>query len=197
MGIDSSALERPLPKPGRDLASYAAARALEALLEALLALEFLGRGYTRNAAGKAFQAWRALTAALLALEAERVAKLLRSEEEKRWLLEKAVPRLPTTRLRSLARLLEEAATIPYYTPLTDVALNLHDYQYHGPDPDLALSRYRRREEAAADILYLLDKLAKITEEHVKPKLLEAGKWGNSHEEALQTLKKKLGAYKSS
>ncbi len=64
----TGALEKPLPKPGRDLVGYASARALEALLEALLALEFLGRGSTRNTAGKAFQAWRALTATLLALE---------------------------------------------------------------------------------------------------------------------------------
>lgn len=40
--------------------------------EALLALEFLGKGYTRSAAGKAFQAWRALLGALLALEEERL-----------------------------------------------------------------------------------------------------------------------------
>ena len=45
-------LERPLPKPGRSLLGYAGARVLEALLESLLALEFLGQGYTGNAAGK-------------------------------------------------------------------------------------------------------------------------------------------------
>ena len=49
-------LEKPLPKPPTDLLGYASARILEALLEGLIALEFLARGYTRNAAGKAFQA---------------------------------------------------------------------------------------------------------------------------------------------
>lgn len=58
-------LEQPVPKPRRSLEDYASARALEALLESMLAIEFLGRGFTRDAAGKAFQAWRALTAALL------------------------------------------------------------------------------------------------------------------------------------
>ncbi len=60
-------LEKPLPKPRRDPVGYAAARVLEALLESLLALRFLEEGYTRNAAGKAFQAWRALTGALLVI----------------------------------------------------------------------------------------------------------------------------------
>jgi HEPN domain-containing protein len=44
------------------------ARLIEALTEARLALELLERGITRNAAGKAFQAWEALLAALLRLE---------------------------------------------------------------------------------------------------------------------------------
>ena len=99
-----ASLEKPLPKPGRDRAGYAAARMLEALLEALVALGFLREGYTRNAAGKAFQAWRALTAAILALEKDRVVVLLRDDEERRWLLEKVekvVPRVPTSRLKRL------------------------------------------------------------------------------------------------
>ncbi len=76
-----------MPKPQRDPVGYAA-RALEALLEALLALRFLEEGYTRNAAGKAFQAWRALTAAILALERDKIVKKLRNKEQIKWLLEK-------------------------------------------------------------------------------------------------------------
>ena len=57
-------LDRPLPKPRRDLLGYAGGRVLEALLEAFLALSFLDMGYTRNAAGKALQAWKALTEAI-------------------------------------------------------------------------------------------------------------------------------------
>jgi Archaeal PaREP1/PaREP8 family. len=45
-------VERPLPRPSD--AAYVEARLLEALGEARLALEFLERGLTRNAACKAF-----------------------------------------------------------------------------------------------------------------------------------------------
>ncbi|MDT7882939.1 MAG: PaREP1 family protein, partial [Thermoproteus sp.] len=77
------AVERPLPKPTD--AAYVEARLLEALVEARLALRFLEEGLTRNAAGKAFQAWRALLAALLRLELDRLKALVKAEEERRWL----------------------------------------------------------------------------------------------------------------
>ena len=63
-------VEKPLPKPSDE--GYVEARLLEALAEARLALEYLERGLTRNAACKAFQAWKALLAALLRLELERL-----------------------------------------------------------------------------------------------------------------------------
>ncbi len=71
-------LEKPLPKPSDE--GYVVARLLEALAEARLALRFLEEGLTRNAAGKAFQAWRALLAALQRFEMERLETLARSEE---------------------------------------------------------------------------------------------------------------------
>jgi len=146
------AIERPLPKPSS--VDYASARLLEALVEARLALEFLKRGLTRNAAGKAFQAWRAVLAALLKLELDRLKALAKTEEERRWLEERAVPRVPTTKMIPLSQMLRELGYRDV-SAWTSLALDLHDYQYHGPDPDMALSKYRTREEAARAVVELV------------------------------------------
>ena len=172
-------LERPLPKPSDE--RYVEARLLEALVEAKLALEFLERGLTCNAAGKAFQAWKALLAALLRLELERLKVIAKTEEEKRWLETTAVPRVPTTKMRVLTNMLEEVG----HGVLTGtlLALELHDYQYHGPDPDMALSKYTTRKEAAADIRRLTTEVARRVEtlkNHVR--------WTEELQKALEELK---------
>jgi hypothetical protein len=176
-------LDRPLPRPAD--ASYVEARLLEALVEAHLALRFLREGLVRNAAGKAFQAWKALLAALLRLELERLKAVVRTDEERRWLESKAVPRVPTTRMKELSRLLKEAGH-EAITAWTDKALNLHDYQHHGPDPDIALSKYTTRESAAADVVELLQVLVKRVEA-----LEKRIKWGEELEKALEEVKKSL------
>ena len=176
-------VEKPLPKPSDE--GYIEARLLEALGEARLALEYLERGFTRDAAGMAFHAWKALLAALLKLELEKLKALASSEDERRWLESKAVPRVPTTRMKELGRLLEEAGHYGI-SAWTAVALDLHDYQYHGPDPDMALSKYTTRESAAADVLLLLKELAKRVEA-----LKGRVKWGDELEKALEEVKKAL------
>jgi len=174
------AIERPLPKPSS--ANYASARVLEALVEARLALNFLRRGLTRNAAGKAFQAWRAALAALLKLELERLKAMAKSEEERRWLEEKAVPRVPTTKMVALSQMLEQLGyeDVAY---ITDRALNLHDYQYHGPDSDMALSKYRTREEAALAVKSLVKAVIRYAEA-----LRGRVAWTEEHERVLKELK---------
>jgi hypothetical protein len=143
------------------------------------------RGLTRNAACKAFQAWKALLAALLRLELERLKAIVRTDEERRWLESKAVPRVPTTRMKELSRLLKEAGH-EAITAWTDKALDLHDYQYHGPDPDAVLSKYATRESAAADVVELLQELVKRVEA-----LKKRIKWGEELEKALEEVKKSL------
>jgi hypothetical protein len=176
-------VEKPLPKPSDE--GYIEARLLEALGEARLALRFLEEGLTRNAACKAFQAWKALLAALLRLELERLKALAKTEEEKKWLESKAVPRVPTTRMKELGRLLEEAGHYGV-SAWTDKALDLHDYQYHGPDPDMALSKYATRQSAAADVLLLLKELARRVEA-----LRSRIKWGDELEKALEEARRAL------
>jgi hypothetical protein len=172
-----------LPRPAD--ASYVEARLLEALVEAHLALRFLREELVRNAAGKAFQAWKALLAALLRLELERLKAIVRTDEERRWLESKALPRVPTTRMKELSRLLKEAGH-EAITAWTDKALNLHDYQYHGPDPEMALSKYTTRESAAADVVELLQELTRRVEA-----LKKRIKWGEELEKALEEVKKSL------
>jgi PaREP1 len=176
-------VERPLPKPS--LEGYIEARLLEALGEARLALEFLERGLTRNAACKAFQAWKALLAVLLRLELNKLKALAKTEEERKWLESKAVSRVPTTKMKELSRLLKEAGH-EAITAWTDKALDLHDYQYHGPDPDMALSKYATRQSAAADVVELLQELTRRIEA-----LRSRVKWGEELEKALEEVKRVL------
>ncbi|MFP3267850.1 MAG: PaREP1 family protein [Thermoproteus sp.] len=176
-------VERPLPRPSDE--AYVEARLLEALGEARLALEFLERGLTRDAAGMAFHAWKALLAALLRLELDRLKALAKTEEERRWLESKAVPRVPTTKMKELGRLLEEAGHYGI-SAWTALALDLHDYQYNGPDPDMALSKYATRQSAAADALLLLKELARRVEA-----LRSRVKWGEELEKALEEAKRVL------
>ncbi len=176
-------MEKPLPKPSDE--GYIEARLLEALGEARLALRFLEKGLTRNAACKAFQAWKALLAALLRLELERLKALAKTEEERRWLESRAVPRIPTAKMKELSRLLRDVGH-EGITAWTAVALDLHDYQYHGPDPDMALSKYATRESAAADVLLLLKELTKRIEA-LKGRI----KWGDGLEKALEEVRRAL------
>ncbi|MFZ8807285.1 MAG: PaREP1 family protein [Pyrobaculum sp.] len=176
-------VEKPLPKPSDE--GYIEARLLEALGEARLALRFLEEGLTRNAACKAFQAWKALLAALLRLELERLKALAKTEEERRWLESRAVPRIPTAKMKELSRLLRDVGH-EGTTAWTAVALDLHDYQYHGPDPDMALSKYATRESAAADMVELLQELTKRIET-LKGRI----KWGDELERALEEVRRAL------
>jgi len=175
-------LERPLPKPTDE--RYVEARLLEALVEARLALRFLREGLTRNAAGKAFQAWKALLAALLRLELDKLKTLAKTEEERRWLETTAVSRVPTSRMIALSLLLERAGH-EGVSLWTDRALLLHEYQYHGPAPDMALSKFRTREEAAEYAARLAAEVARRVE------ALKGRVWSQELENALEELRRTL------
>ena len=73
-----------------------------------------------------------------------------------------MPRVPTGKMVLLSLMLKRAGHEDVIA-WTAVALDLHDYQYNGPDPDLALSKYTSRKSAAADVVELLRELAKRVE----------------------------------
>jgi hypothetical protein len=72
------------------------------------------------------------------------------------------------------------------TFVTDKALDLHDYQYHGPDPNMALSKYATRQSAAADVVELIQELTRRIEA-----LRSRVKRGEELEKALEEVKRVL------
>jgi len=183
MGAET--LEKPLPKPTTE--DYINARLLESIIESKLALEFLNKGLVRNAAGKVFQAWRALLATLLRLELDKLVKNAKTDEDRKWLMEKAVPRVPTNRMKALSQMLEEIGH-DELSAWTSTVLELHDYQYNGPDPDMALSKYRNREEAAYDVKLIIKELIRRIDE-----LRLRVRWSNELEAEYGELKKTLNS----
>jgi len=122
---------------------------------------------------------------LLRLELERLKAVAKTEEERRWLESRVVPRVPTTKMKELSRLLREVGH-EGITFVTDKALDLNDYQHHGPDPDMALSKYTTRKSAAADVVELIQELARRVETlrgHVK--------WTEELERVLEEVKRAL------
>ena len=156
-----STLEKPLPK--EDLDEVARLKLKEALIEAKLALEYLEKGIVRNAAGKAFQAWKALISALIALNFEELAKDM-DEEQKKWLKEKGILAF-TSKLKPLSQKLEGKAGLKGISFGTDKALDLHDYQYNGPDPSMEYSKYPDPQSAEIDVKLLLKDLIEYVERY--------------------------------
>jgi hypothetical protein len=135
-----------LAKPWRDLERYRELRLREAVIEARLALEFLEEGLVRNAAGKAFQAWKAYLAHLAAGHREELkrefpgARRVRAGEEVAE-IDKAdlvIALAPTGRMLQIAALLARLGVRDVVEP-TVVALELRRYQYNGPDSESFLS----------------------------------------------------------
>ncbi|MGC9153710.1 MAG: PaREP1 family protein [Vulcanisaeta sp.] len=141
-------LPEKVGKPWKNLEAYAKARRMEAIAEIKLSIRLLAEGYTRNAAGKAFQAFKSLLAALAAERREE----LREKFGDR--VDKIIAYMPTSALREVGKLLglEREASI---------ALALHQYQYNGADPEGIMSIYASRNEAVIDICHLLGAMINI------------------------------------
>ncbi len=147
--------------PWRDTTQYIKLRLEEAMQEAELALKFLDQGLHRNASGKVFQAWKAVVSAAAAKNRELIAKrytgVIRDRTGKvRSRADLIIALIPTTRLREVASILEEVYG-KEMVHLTDLALNLHEFQHNGLDPEGVVSRYTNLNDVEKDIRYLAEK----------------------------------------
>ena len=129
---------------------YVEARVIEALDDLYLALLLWKEGRTRNAAGKAFTAVKALLSALVVVNEEKLVKLAKDEKQREWIRKRA-PTVPTHSMYKLAQALSDVGV--NLVDLVNVALNLHDYQYNGFEPNF--SRYTDKEGVLKDLLRLV------------------------------------------
>jgi len=147
--------------PWRDLRRYVEARLKEAEWEAKLAEEFLENGLLRNAAGKAFQAWKAVLAAAAALARELVEErvpgfVVDRLGKRRRRADIVIALMPTSKMRAVAGALAERFgwEVVY---LTSLALDLHEFQYNGVDPEGVASRYTDVRDVERDVRHLAEK----------------------------------------
>jgi len=64
--------------------------------------------------------------------------------------------MPTTKMREVASAPEEVYGRELIH-LTDIALNLHEFQYNGLDPEVIASRYSNLADVEKDIKYLAER----------------------------------------
>ncbi|WP_237179406.1 PaREP1 family protein [Pyrobaculum ferrireducens] len=123
------------------LEDVAKARLMESRAEVELARKFLHAGLLRNAAGKAFQAWKAYLS-YLAIKHQDLFQLEGVKILRRGIgvlrKELVLALAPTTMMTQLAEKL--GAREPEVVELTALALLIHEYQHNGPDPSGVLSK---------------------------------------------------------
>lgn len=135
----------------------------EVEIELKLAREFLKQGLIRNAAGKAFQAWKALISALSIMNIDLVDKAfpghvkVGSRRIKRswWVAALA----PIGLLTKISSILEPK--LPGIIALNTLALDIHDYQYNGADPQGLVSKFPDDDTARAHVEKLIEETQRI------------------------------------
>ncbi|MCU7787971.1 PaREP1 family protein [Pyrobaculum sp. 3827-6] len=151
-----------LPEPWFDLMRYREVRLREALYEAELAEKFLEEGLVRNAAGKAFQSWKAIVAAYSVDKIEELGKAFPGRKKPRGarrVVDKAVwivAIMPAMALKRVAQIV--GGDVDLYT---NIALLLREYQYNGPDPEGILSVYPDDDAAVKDVKRLVEKAKEL------------------------------------
>jgi predicted dinucleotide-binding enzyme len=136
-----------------------------ALAEAELALRFLEEGLHRNAAGRAFQAWKAALAAAAALARDELLRRYRGkvatrEDAEVELADWLIALMPTGRMWEVARDLRQSYGDEVVL-LT--ALNLHEVQHNGLDESGVLSKYSTLQQVKEDVKELAQRTAEFAE----------------------------------
>ncbi len=162
-----SSIPLKLDKPWRNIEEYRKGRLLEAKYESELALKFLEAGLYRNAAGKAFQAWKALLAALAVNYSDELAKrfkgIRKTRDGKRIsLIDFIIAFMPTGYMLAVAKILEQLMG-KQIADLTNTAINLHEFQYNGLDEAGVYSRYPSLDFVIDDIKRITTAVQQILE----------------------------------
>jgi hypothetical protein len=146
-------------KTSLNITEIAESRFQEALKELGIAEVFLREGLVRNAAGKAFQAWKSILSYLalrnLDLLESRYKGFKRVGPRTIPLHEWIAAVMPITRMTEVSTMIEER--ISGAAELTALALQLHEFQYNGPDPEGVRSRIPNEDTAKDLIKVLLEK----------------------------------------
>jgi len=150
-------------KTSLNITEIAESRFQEALKELDIAEVFLREGLVRNAAGKAFQAWKSILSYLalrnLDLLESRYKGFKRVGPRTIPLHEWIAAVMPTNRMTEVSTMIEER--IRGAAELTALALQLHEFQYNGPDPEGVRSRIPNEDTAKDLIKILLEKTREI------------------------------------
>ncbi len=135
----------------------------DSIYEAYLAKKLAEEGLVRNACGKAFHSWKDLLSALLYLKKDEIMALLKDDKQKEWFLKKGIY-TPSSKLRVLSALLEDVG-VNDISAWTAEALDLHTYQYQGPDPDGLWGGPVDKEDAKDHLELLLKKWKEYVEKY--------------------------------
>ncbi|BFI74759.1 PaREP1 family protein [Sulfurisphaera ohwakuensis] len=111
---------------------YVEARVIESQSDLLLSHTLWKQGYTRNSAGKAFNAVKALLSALVVVNEEKLLSLAKDDKEREWIKKKSHV-VPTHGMLGLAQMLKRIGID--VLDLVRASLDLHDYQYNGFELD--------------------------------------------------------------
>ncbi|AWR95418.1 PaREP1 family protein [Acidianus brierleyi] len=147
---------------------YVEARVIESLSDLLISLNLWKEGYTRNSAGKAFNAVKALLSALIVVNEDKILNLAKDEKEKEWIKRKAHV-VPTHSIYALAQMLKDVGID--VVDLVNYALDLRDYQYNGFEA--GFSKYSRKEDVLKDLLTVVKETKKVISAYF-PKFEEKG-----------------------